>query len=104
MSAIVPKADIDNPYDLNIWLKVNGEYRQKSNTSFLLFKISEIISSISQVMTLEPGVEKSGRDFLEKYEQVGGADFLNSSFAFRQNKNCLVDKFRVKKVTKTDKK
>ena len=55
MSAIVPKADIDNPYDLNIWLKVNGEYKQKSNTSFLLFKISEIISSISQVMTLEPG-------------------------------------------------
>ena len=55
MSSIVPKADIDNPYDLNIWLKVNGEYRQKSNTSLLVFKISEIISKVSNVMTLEPG-------------------------------------------------
>lgn len=55
MSSIVPKADIVNPYDLNIWLKVNGEYRQKSNTSLLVFKISEIISKVSNVMTLEPG-------------------------------------------------
>lgn len=55
MSKIVPKADIHDPYDLDIWLKVNGEIRQKSNTSLLLFKISEIIASISRVMTLEPG-------------------------------------------------
>ena len=55
MSSIVAKADIDDPYDLNIWLKVNGEIRQKSNTGLLLFKISEIIASISRVMTLEPG-------------------------------------------------
>ena len=55
MSSIVPKTDISNPYELDIWLKVNGEYRQKSNTKLLLFKISEIIASISKVMTLEPG-------------------------------------------------
>ena len=55
ISNVVPKMDIDNPYDLNIWLKVNGQYRQKSNTNLLLFKISEIIASISRVMTLEPG-------------------------------------------------
>jgi len=55
MSNIVPKADINDPHDLDIWLKVNGEYRQRSNTSLLLFKIPEIISSISSVMTLEPG-------------------------------------------------
>ena len=55
MSSIVPKADISDPYELDIWLKVNGEYRQKSNTRLLLFKISEIIASISKVMTLEPG-------------------------------------------------
>ena len=47
MSKIIPKADINDPYELDIWLKVNGEYRQKSNTSLLLFKISEIIASIS---------------------------------------------------------
>ena len=55
MSSIVPKADIQNPHELDIWLKVNGEYRQKSNTSLLLFKIPEIIASISRIMTLEPG-------------------------------------------------
>ncbi|MCK5024935.1 MAG: fumarylacetoacetate hydrolase family protein [Thermoplasmata archaeon] len=55
MSSIVPKSKINDPYGLDIWLKVNGEYRQKSNTSLLLFKISEIITSISKVMTLEPG-------------------------------------------------
>ena len=55
MSSIVPKSKINDPYSLDIWLKVNGEYRQKSNTSLLLFKISEIIASISRVMTLEPG-------------------------------------------------
>ena len=55
MSSIVPKSKINDPYSLDIWLKVNGEYRQKSNTSLLLFKISEIIASISKVMTLEPG-------------------------------------------------
>ena len=55
MSKIVPKADISDPYELDIWLKVNGEYRQRSNTRLLLFKISEIIASISKVMTLEPG-------------------------------------------------
>lgn len=55
MSSMVPKADVNDPHDLDIWLKVNGEYRQKSNTSFLLFKIPEIIASISRVMTLKSG-------------------------------------------------
>ena len=55
MSKIIAKADIDDPHDLDIWLKVNDEIRQKSNTGLLLFKISEIIASISRVMTLEPG-------------------------------------------------
>ena len=55
MSRIVPKADVNDPHDLDIWLKVNGEYRQKSNTGLLLFKIPEIIASISRIMALKPG-------------------------------------------------
>ena len=55
MSGIVAKSEIKNPHELGIWLKVNGEYRQKSNTNLMLYKISEIISAISNVMTLEPG-------------------------------------------------
>lgn len=55
MSKIIAKSEIENPHELGIWLKVNGEYRQKSNTNLMLYKISEIISAISQVMTLETG-------------------------------------------------
>ena len=38
-----------------IWLEVNGEVRQDSNTDLLLFSVERIISDISKVMTLEPG-------------------------------------------------
>lgn len=55
ISKIVAKSEIDNPHELNIWLKVNGKYRQRSNTNLMLYTISDIISAISQVMTLEQG-------------------------------------------------
>ncbi len=44
-----------DPYNLEIGLKVNGEIRQKGNTAQMIFKIPEIISYISSIMTLEPG-------------------------------------------------
>lgn len=44
-----------NPYNLDIWLKVNGELRQRGNTSDMLFKIPRLIAYISNIMTLEPG-------------------------------------------------
>lgn len=55
MSVIVPKSEVTNPHELDIWLKVNGQCRQRSNTRLMLFKIPEIIASISRIMTLEPG-------------------------------------------------
>jgi 2-keto-4-pentenoate hydratase/2-oxohepta-3-ene-1,7-dioic acid hydratase in catechol pathway len=36
-------------------LKVNGEVRQDSNTSDMLFNCAQIVSSLSQGVTLEPG-------------------------------------------------
>ncbi|MBI1227273.1 MAG: ureidoglycolate lyase [Bacteroidetes bacterium] len=45
-------ADIDK---LGIWLKVNGEMLQNGNTSNLVFKIPNLVSYISQFMTLLPG-------------------------------------------------
>lgn len=50
---IVPKEEIDL-YDLDIWLKINGVYKQNGNTRDMLFSVDELISHISQVMTLEP--------------------------------------------------
>ncbi len=41
--------------DLRIQARVNGEVRQDSRTSDLLFKIPQLISFVSQAMTLEPG-------------------------------------------------
>ena len=47
--------EIADPHNLHMWLKVNGETKQDSNSSNLHFKIPFLISYISQFMTLEPG-------------------------------------------------
>lgn len=52
---IVHKSAIENPNKLDIRTEVNGEIRQDSNTENFIFPIEEIISVLSQGMTLEPG-------------------------------------------------
>ncbi len=44
-----------NPNGLDIELRLNGQTRQKSNTGNLIFKMEQLISLISKVMTLCPG-------------------------------------------------
>jgi 2-keto-4-pentenoate hydratase/2-oxohepta-3-ene-1,7-dioic acid hydratase in catechol pathway len=44
-----------SPADLKIETFVNGKRRQASRTSQLAFKVPELVSFISRVMTLEPG-------------------------------------------------
>ncbi|MHB9155049.1 MAG: fumarylacetoacetate hydrolase family protein, partial [Endomicrobiales bacterium] len=44
-----------DPHDLAIETTVNGRVKQRSNTGELIFKVDEIISFVSQVMTLLPG-------------------------------------------------
>lgn len=51
----VSKEDIDDPHSLAISLHVNGEKRQVSNTSNLIFKIDELVSWISRRITLKEG-------------------------------------------------
>lgn len=46
--------EIRNHTDLAIQTWVNGELRQNSNTSNMVLNAFEIVSSLSQVMTLEP--------------------------------------------------
>ena len=46
---------MQNPHDLGIWLKVNGEMRQMSNTGKMIFSIEKIISHISGIMALREG-------------------------------------------------
>ncbi|WP_141433162.1 fumarylacetoacetate hydrolase family protein [Bacillus sp. 03113] len=52
---IVHKSCIENPHQLHIQTKVNGEVRQDSNSKKFMFPIDEIISVLSKGMTLEPG-------------------------------------------------
>lgn len=55
MSEIVPKDMMGDPHNREIWLRVNGETRQSSNTNKLLFRIEDIIEFVSSIMTLERG-------------------------------------------------
>ncbi|MHA2031306.1 MAG: fumarylacetoacetate hydrolase family protein, partial [Candidatus Kariarchaeaceae archaeon] len=52
---IVTSDEIFNPNDNDIWLLVNGENRQLSNTSKMIFNVPFLIKYISQLITLEPG-------------------------------------------------
>lgn len=52
---IATKDEILNPNNLNLWLKLNGEMMQNSNTSDFIFDIDTVVSHISQFMTLLPG-------------------------------------------------
>lgn len=52
---IATSDEIENPNDLNLWLKLNGEIMQDSNTSDFIFSVQEVVSYISQFMTLLPG-------------------------------------------------
>ena len=47
--------DIQDPNNLSLWLDVNGERLQDSNTRDFIFNIQQIIANISQYMTLLPG-------------------------------------------------
>jgi 2-keto-4-pentenoate hydratase/2-oxohepta-3-ene-1,7-dioic acid hydratase in catechol pathway len=52
---IVTKDEIKNPNELNLWLKLNDEIVQDSSTNDFIFNIQEVVSYISQYMTLLPG-------------------------------------------------
>lgn len=52
---LVTADEVGNPNDLTIRSIVNGEVRQNSNTSDMIFDCGEIVSYISHYFTLEPG-------------------------------------------------
>ena len=52
---LVTADEIADPHALDLWLKVNGELMQSSNTSDLIFNIPTLVSYISHFMTLLPG-------------------------------------------------
>ncbi|AEM71717.1 Ureidoglycolate lyase [Allomuricauda ruestringensis DSM 13258] len=47
--------EVKDPNNLDLWLKLNGETLQNSNTSDFIFNVQEVVRYISQYMTLLPG-------------------------------------------------
>jgi 2-keto-4-pentenoate hydratase/2-oxohepta-3-ene-1,7-dioic acid hydratase in catechol pathway len=52
---LVTADEVPDPGKLALWTEVNGERRQSSNTGDLIFGVDEIVSYVSQFMTLLPG-------------------------------------------------
>jgi len=55
VGAFKPVDEFKDLKDINFHLEVNGEIRQKGNTSLMLFDFATIISYVSQFFTLKKG-------------------------------------------------
>ena len=47
--------EVPNFQGLGMWLKVNGEYRQRGSTSNMIFDVPTLVAYVSEFMTLLPG-------------------------------------------------
>ncbi|MEL7121287.1 MAG: fumarylacetoacetate hydrolase family protein [Bacteroidota bacterium] len=52
---IVSKEEVNDPNNLRLWLKLNNTMMQDGNTSDFIFNIAEVVSYVTQFMSLEPG-------------------------------------------------
>eukprot|EP01132_Coremiostelium_polycephalum_P010056 gene10056-12325_t len=55
VSGFIQKTDIKDPSNVEIWITVDGEIKQKDSTSLMIYKIPQLIEYISKIMTLEAG-------------------------------------------------
>jgi 5-carboxymethyl-2-hydroxymuconate isomerase len=73
---------VDDPQNLRLFTRVNGETVQDSNTSEMIFGVAELISFCSQNFTLEPGdVILTGTpwgcgEFMEPKRSLKGGDVV----------------------------
>ncbi|NAZ81606.1 2-hydroxyhepta-2,4-diene-1,7-dioate isomerase [Kineococcus sp. R8] len=52
---LVTADEVPDPQDLQLWLNVDGQVRQESRTSDMVFGVAEIVRYLSRFMVLEPG-------------------------------------------------
>src|SRR6185295_1866134 len=52
---LVTRDEMPDPGRLRMWLSVNGTMRQESSTELMIFTVPELVSYVSQFMTLLPG-------------------------------------------------
>src|ERR1700674_285105 len=52
---LATRDEVPDPSRLGMWLKVNNEFRQNSNTAKMIFDVPTVVSYVSEFMTLLPG-------------------------------------------------
>jgi 2-keto-4-pentenoate hydratase/2-oxohepta-3-ene-1,7-dioic acid hydratase in catechol pathway len=52
---LVTKDEVKNPQRLEMWLNVNGQKRQRGNTSTMVFNVAHLVWYLSQLFVMEPG-------------------------------------------------
>ncbi len=52
---LVTTDEVKDPQALDMWLDVNGKRMQSGNTRTMIFNVAQIVSHVSQYMTLLPG-------------------------------------------------
>ncbi|TDL24972.1 hypothetical protein BD410DRAFT_785724 [Rickenella mellea] len=55
IGTFIPRSAIPDPHNLNIWLKINGVYKQNGTTADMMFRIPKLVEHVSSIMTLEEG-------------------------------------------------
>ncbi|CAN6599181.1 hypothetical protein TRVA0_001S06898 [Trichomonascus vanleenenianus] len=55
ISQFIPKERIPDPHNVHLELKVNGSVRQSDNSNLMVFRIPQILSTMSSIMTLQKG-------------------------------------------------
>eukprot|EP01126_Amoeba_proteus_P042517 TRINITY_DN4622_c0_g2_i2.p1 TRINITY_DN4622_c0_g2~~TRINITY_DN4622_c0_g2_i2.p1 ORF type:complete len:124 (+),score=19.03 TRINITY_DN4622_c0_g2_i2:467-838(+) len=51
----ISSSEVLDPHQLTLWLQVNGVTKQNGSTKDMIFRISEVISYISGIMSIEEG-------------------------------------------------
>ncbi|PJF09835.1 fumarylacetoacetate hydrolase family protein [Pseudorhodobacter sp. MZDSW-24AT] len=52
---LVTRDEVEDPQNLSMWLKVNGQTMQDGSTKTMVYGVAHVISYLSQFMTLHPG-------------------------------------------------
>ena len=52
---LVTKDEVNDPQNLSMWLKVNGETMQNGSTQTMVYGVAFLVSYLSQFMSLHPG-------------------------------------------------
>lgn len=55
LGPLMPASDVDDPQNLSLQLRINGELRQEGHTGDMLFSVARLVAYCSSIFTLMPG-------------------------------------------------